>query len=199
MTMLKLYGTPRSHFTRKIRILLLELGLDFELVEVAGLLGGAATTYGDNPLMRVPALVDGDQLVIDSDHIARYIVERYDPDDRFRVRSESVADGNRLAVINGIMANEVVLILTKRGGLDDLSGSSYFSKLVTAIEHALAWIDRETDPDPNQFDYRDIALVCMWQHVRYYQLVGDLEQHQRIAARVASFAARPSVASTAPR
>lgn len=197
--MLKLYGTPRSHFTRKIRILLLELGLDFELVEVTGLLAGAATTYGDNPLMRVPTLVDGEQLVIDSDHIARYIVDRHDPGDRFGVRSESVAGCNRLAVINGIMANEVVLILTKRGGLDDLSGSSYFSKLVTAIDHALAWLDRDTDPDASGVDYRDIALVCMWQHVTYYQLVGDLQQHQRIAARVAQLAARPSVASTAPR
>jgi glutathione S-transferase len=196
--MLKLYGTPRSHFTRKIRILLLELGLDFELVELPGLLAGAATTYGDNPLMRVPTLVDGDQLVIDSDHIARYIVDRHDPGDRFGVRRESVADGNRLAVINGIMANEVVLILTKRGGLDDLSGSSYFSKLVTAIDHGLAWLDRETDPHASGFDYRDIALVCMWQHAAFYQLASDPQQHHRIAARVAQFAARPSVASTAP-
>jgi glutathione S-transferase len=199
MSALKLYGTPRSHFTRKVRILLGELELPFELSEPPSLLAATATTYGDNPVLRVPTLVDGDQLVIDSDHIARHIVDRYDPGDRFGVRSAAVADGNRLAVINGIMANEVTLILAKRGGLEDLSVSSYFGKLVAAIEHGLAWLDRETDPDAAGFDYRDIALVCMWQHVGFYQLVGGLEQHQRVAARVARFAARPSVASTVPR
>ncbi len=146
----------------------------------------------------MPTLVDGDQLVFDSDHIARYLVDRYDASDRFGVRSERVADGNRLAVITGIMASEVVLILTKRGGLDDLSVSSYFGKLVAAIAHGLAWLERETDPDAGDFDYRDIALVCMWQHVAYYQLVGGLEQYPRVAARVQRWGARPSVASTVP-
>ena len=136
--------------------------------------------------------------MIESDHIARYVVARHDHADRLGVRSERVRDLNRLAVINGIMDNEVVLILAKRGGLTDLESVVYFRKLATAIDAGLAWLDRETDPDDATFDYVDIATICMWEHLAHYQIAKDLAPYTRIAARVARFEARPSVASTTP-
>ena len=98
-------------------------------------------TYGDNPLLRIPTLVDGDHTLIESDHIARYIVAKHDPRDWFGVNSVEVDALNRLAVANGVMANEVVLILAKRGGLADLDGVAYFRKLRGAIDSGLAWLD----------------------------------------------------------
>ena len=198
---MQLHGTPLSHFTRKVRILLAELGVPFEMVWARSVLATTPDAYASNPLMRVPALVDGDELVIDSDHIARYIVARFDPDDRFGVRSERVDDLNRLAVLDGIMDNEVVLVLAKRGGIADLDGVTYFRKLFSAIERGLAWIDARIDPDGpdgDAFDYRDITLVCLWQHLVHYELVTGLDRFPRIAARVARLAMRPSVATTAP-
>ena len=194
----QLHGTPLSHFTRKIRILLAELGVDFDFVRASSVLATSTASYGDNPLMRVPTLVHGAATVIESDHIARYLVGRYDPDDRLGVRSEGVRDLNRLAVVNGIMSNVVVLILARRGGLTDIDGVAYFRKLAAAIDTALTWLDGDTAPDDETFDYRDIAMICMWQHVVHYDLVRGLERHERVAARVARFAARPSVADTTP-
>ena len=194
----RLYGTPLSHFTRKLRILLAELNVDVEFVRVPGVLTTSAVAYGDNPLMRVPTLVHGDDTLIDSDHIARYLVGRYDPGDRFGVRSEVVRDLNLLAVINGIMANEVVLILAERGGLSGLGDLVYFRKLMTAIDSGLSWLEGLTDPEEDSFLYRDMALICMWQHVAHYKIAPGLERYPRIAARVSRFSARPSVASTTP-
>src|SRR5450432_2560908 len=155
--MLKLYGTPLSHFTRKLRILLAELDVPFEFERVPGVLGTSPSAYGNNPLMRVPTLVHGAHTLIESDHIARYLVGLYDPDDRFSVRSEHVRDLNPLAVANGIMDNEVVLILAKRGGgIDDLDAVSYFRKLTTSNHSGLAWLDANVDDDPS-LDYADIA------------------------------------------
>jgi glutathione S-transferase len=194
----QLHGTPLSHFTRKVRIVLAELGIEYDFVRTPGVLATSAESYGNNPLMRVPALVLGGATVIDSDHIARHLVGLHDPGDRLGIRSERVRDINRLATLSGIMNNEVVLILARRGGgLTDLDGVAYFRKLAKAIDSALAWLDTDTDVDA-PFDYRDIALVCMWQHVQHYELVHDLETHTRLAARVARFAERPSVSSTAP-
>jgi len=198
MTKPRLHGTPLSHFTRKIRIVFAELGVEFDFVRARSVLAGEAAAYGDNPLMRVPTLVHGDDTVIESDHIARYLVARFDPSDRLGVRSERARDLNRLAVVNGIMDNEVVLILAKRGGVTDLSTVAYFRKLATAIESGLAWLDGHTDPEDVGFDYRDLTTICMWQHVVYYQLVPGLERYPRIAARVARFADRASIASTTP-
>jgi glutathione S-transferase len=195
----QLHGTPLSHFTRKIRILLAELGVDFEFVRATSVLATSTSAYGDNPLMRIPTLVSGGDTVIESDHIARYVVSKYDPDDRFGVRSESVRDLNRLAVVNGIMDNEVVLILAKRGGLTDLDGVTYLRKLAAAIDSGLAWLDSHTDTDDARFTYGDIVTICMWQHVLHYEAAKGLDRYQRIAARVARFAERPSVASSTPQ
>jgi glutathione S-transferase len=148
--------------------------------------------------MRLPALVYAGETLIDSDHIARWVVAERDPGDRLAVRSERAADLNRLAVVNGIMANEVVLILAKRGGVADVDGVAYFRKLGAAIESGLAWLDARTDPDAGDFDYRDVVTICMWQHLAHYALGGDLGLYPRVAARVARFAERPSVASTTP-
>ncbi len=196
--MISLYGTPLSHFTRKIRILLAELGVAFDFARVPSILSTSSASYGDNPLLRVPALLDAGVTLIESDHIARYLVGKHDPADRFRVRSERVEDSNRLAVANGIMSNEVVLILAKRGGLADLEGVAYFAKLATAIDAGLAWLDDHTNSDDAAFDYGDIAMICMWQHVEHYGMVRGLDGYPRVAARVARFAARASVAGTTP-
>jgi len=193
---MQLYGTPLSHFTRKLRILLAELDVPFDFERIPGVLEPSPSAYGNNPLMRIPTLVDGDDTLIDSDHIARHLVSRFDPADRFGVRSERVRDLNRLAVANGIMANEVVLILAKRGGLEDIDGVAYFRKLLAGIHSGLAWLDANVDDAP-QLDYADIATICMLQHVMHYKLVA-VADYTRLAARVARFAERPSIASTAP-
>jgi glutathione S-transferase len=198
MTSLQLIGTPLSHFTRKLRIVLAELGVDFALVRPPGVLAPTPDSYGGNPLMRVPTLRDGDTTLIDSDHIARYLVHKHDPSDRLGVCSQAPVDLNRLALANGIMANEVVLLLARRAGLDDIEGVAYFRKLLTGIDQALAQLDRDVAIDAPGFDYGDIALICMWQHIQHYQLRADLDRHARIAARVARCADRPSVASTTP-
>lgn len=199
MSSLQLIGTPLSHFTRKVRILLAELGVDHEFVRAPGVLAPTPDGYGGNPLMRVPTLIDRGAVVIDSDHIARYLVRRHDPADRFGVLSANPADLNRLAIVHGVMANEVVLILARRGGLADLDGVAYFRKLFDAIDRGLAWLDADAGSvDPERFDYACVATICMWQHIVHYQLRPDLERHSRLAARVARFAERPSVAATTP-
>jgi glutathione S-transferase len=194
----QLHGTPLSHFTRKIRILLAELGVAFDFVRAPGVLSTASASYGGNPLLRVPSLVDGGVTLIESDHIARYLVRKHDPADRLGVLRERVEDLNRLAVANGIMDSEVVLILAKRGGLADLESVAYFRKLAIAIDAGLAWLDAHTDPDAGAFDYGDVATISMWQHVQHYRMVPGLEGYPRLAARVARFAERPSVAGTTP-
>lgn len=194
----RLFGTPLSHFTRKIRILFAELEVPFEFVRVTSVLVPDAADYGGNPLKRVPTLVRGADTVIESDHIARYVVGHYDPADRLGVRCERVHDLNRLAVVNGIMHNEVTLILAKRAGGGDIDGLAYFTKLHAAIGAGLAWLDARTDPDEPGFGYGDLVTICMWQHLAHYALVRDLDRYPRIAARVARFAERPSVASTTP-
>jgi glutathione S-transferase len=114
------------------------------------------------------------------------------------VKSEEVDDLNRTAVMNGIMANGVTVILAKRGGLEDVENVVYFAKIFGAIEAGLRWLNERTTTDTGGFDWRDISLVCMWQHIEHYKLIPNLDRYANIAARVKRFADRPSVAATAP-
>lgn len=196
MTPLRLYGTPLSHFTRKLRVVFTELDVPFEFVRVGGVLGTGASGYGDNPLLRIPTLVHEGSTLLESDHIARYVASRFDPGDRLRVRSDDVDDLNRLAVANGVMDDVVVLILAKRGGLEDLERVAYFRKRSVAIDSALAWLDAHLDR--GELDYAGIAAICMWQHLAHYGLAKEPDRYPRLAAYVERYAARPSIASTTP-
>ncbi|HUS30499.1 MAG TPA: glutathione S-transferase family protein [Kofleriaceae bacterium] len=193
---LKLHGTPLSHFTRKVRILLGELGVQYEMVWLPSVMASSPGVFGDNPLMRVPTLVDGDRMLIESDHIARYIVGRYDAADWFGVKSDDPSAMNLLAVANGIMSNEVVIILAQRGGLEDIDSVAYFRKLKAAMEEGLAWLDRNLKLDA-PMTYVDITLISMWQHLHHYKIM-PLERYPRIVERVGQFLARPAVAATTP-
>lgn len=200
MKSLELHGTPLSHFTRKIRVLLAELGVAHDFVRETSVLATTTAGYANNPLLRLPTLIHGDVTLIDSDHIARYLVATYDPADRFGVLSQRPDDLNRLAVVNGIMANEVVLILAKRGGLADVEQVVYFRKLATAIDSGLAWLETHAAGAAERFDYADMTAMCMWQHLVHYQLplIAPLDRYPRISAWVAQHAARDSIARTAP-
>lgn len=198
METLRLFGTPLSHFTRKVRIVLAELGAPFEYVRTSSVLAPTSAGYGDNPLLRVPTLVHGSETIVDSDHIARYLVSHYDPADRLQVNSLAVESLNRLAVVTGIMNNEVVLLLAKRAGLADLESVAYFRKLRSAIDGSLDWLEGRLDGTPPGFTYADVALVCMWQHLLHYGLVEEPERYRAIGAVVEHAMQRPSVAATTP-
>ena len=73
---LTLYGAPLSPFVRKVRLLLAEKGLDYQLEAIAPF--GQPAWYREiSPLGRIPALRDGDLALADSSVICQYLEEAY--------------------------------------------------------------------------------------------------------------------------
>lgn len=197
---LKLYATPLSHFARKIRILLRELGLEFELEYVDDLLSSDPADFGGNPILRIPTLVDGDQWVVESDRIAQYLAERYDPQDRFQVLGMDVQQRNALSMIHAAMIAEVEIILSQRSGIEEIGRFDYFRRHYVVIDRCLAWLEEEGAQAWPQVDcsYLDIALTCMWDHLQHYGTLPEMERFPWIAARVATFRERPAFRDSAP-
>lgn len=191
--MIRLHYTPRSHYSRKVRLLLAGWGHEIELVDAGNV--GEASAWGENPLMRVPTLVDGHTWVVDSDHIAAYLARRLDPADRFDVHTVDVDVLNARAVMNGVMAAEVEVVLARRSGLDT-AGSSRFDKHLEAIQRGLRWLDDHAVLFAGPPTYAGLHLVSLWDHVALYDLV-PLE-HPRLAERVEALSALPWVAASAP-
>lgn len=196
---MKLYYTPRSHFSRKVRILLDAYGLDVQYIDV----GNVAQNEGfaDNPLMKVPVLVDekvdeqaGEQTsIFDSDHIAQYITQHHAPDDPYDVCTPSIQTLNVRAVLNGIMAAEVELILAQRTGIP-IDEYVRFEKQKAAIVGGLNWLEAQTWSEAPT--YVGFHLVCAWDHLVLYDLV-ELN-YPRLRDAVAALSGWPFVTKSKP-
>lgn len=71
-----LYGAPLSPFVRKVRLLLAEKGLDYQL-EVIAPLQQPEWFYDISPLGRIPGFKHGDLALADSSVIGQYLEERF--------------------------------------------------------------------------------------------------------------------------
>lgn len=193
---MKLYFTPRSHFSRKVRILLEAWAMDAELIDVGNVASMSDDAFGPNPLMKVPTLIDGSSSIIDSDHIAQYLVRRHDPRDAFQVLTNDVELLNARAVMNGLMAAEVEVILARRTGTDT-SEHRRFDKIIESIRRGLDWLEDHATAIPEHPSYAGFHLTCLWDHLALYGIV-EL-QHPKLGEHVARISSLPYVAATVPR
>ncbi|HEX7046576.1 MAG TPA: glutathione S-transferase [Gammaproteobacteria bacterium] len=168
---MQLFATPRSHFSRKVRLLLDHYELDYELIDIGNVANADEALFQGNPLMQVPVLRDKDLWLIESDHVAAHLVRRCDPDDRYRVLTHDPAVLNMRAVMNGIMADEVKIVLAERTGLDT-KPHAFFQKALAGIKNGLQWLDGQAIFfNVGQPGYLEFHLVCLWDHLKIYNLV----------------------------
>lgn len=193
---MNLYFTPRSHFSRKVRLLLDALKLEVELIDVGNVADASTVAFGPNPLMKVPTLIDGEHVVFDSDHIAKYIVQRHDPNDRFNVLTDDISSLNARTVMNGVMSAETELILAARTGMDT-SAHRRFDKIRESLCHGLDWLEFHADVFPNEPSYLGFHLTAMWDHLALFDLVPL--PHEKLRDRVSKLSSLAYVAASAPR
>jgi glutathione S-transferase len=168
---MKFYSSLLSHYSRKARILLDLYEADYEFCDVGNVAEGDMKSFADNPLMKVPVLVDGANWIIESDHIAGYIVSKFDPADRYRFNPASLFHLNARAVLNGLMGDEVKIILARRAGVPT-EKYTFFDDALEAIRNGLSWLETHADSfNANEPGYTEFHLTCAWEHISHYELV----------------------------
>lgn len=184
--MIVLYATPLSHFSRKVRLLLDSFQLPYQFVDIGNVAQSDRQVFGNNPLMKVPALTDGERWFVESDHIAQYLVLTYDPQDRYRVFEKDWSRLNIRAVMNGIMQEEVKLILAERAGVP-VQDYSFFRKSRQAIVQGMEWLEQHASEfDSQKPGYLEFHLVCLLEHLMYYKIVDlNTPQLQQICEQLA--------------
>jgi len=194
--MMKLLYTPRSHFSRKVRILLDAWREPVELVDAGNVADNVVSAFGGSPLMTVPALVDEGALVLDSDHIAQYLVRKRGGPDELEVLTTDRGVLNVRSVLNGIMAAEVEVILAERTGID-VAAHRRFQKKLDVIRGGLDWLEARAQVFSGEPSYVGFHLVAMWDHLVLYRLVEPA--HPALGAHVTRLSALHFVAKSAPR
>lgn len=192
---LQLYYTPRSHFSRKVRLLLAAYRLECQLLDAGNVGDCDPQAFGANPLLKVPCLVDGAQVVFDSDHIAVWLTRRHAPHDPLRVLSEDPDRLNARAVMNGVMAAEVEWILAERSGIE-AAALARFRKLRAGMLSGLDWLEQQAGQFEGEPDYGGLHLVCLLDHLRLYGVIEV--QHPRLEAAAQRLSSLPWVAASRP-
>ncbi|WP_440957165.1 glutathione S-transferase family protein [Oceanicaulis sp. LC35] len=192
---MKLIGTPRSHFTRKVRLLLDHWDAPYAFEDVGDVSQADPARFCGNPAMSIPVLEEGAVWLIESDHIAQHLSKRFDPQDRLKVRRSDPETLNRRAILNTIMSQEVKLVLGKRTGLET-QGAAYFDKARAAILHGLDWLEVRADTfDAEAPGYGEFHFIAAWEHLALYDTV-PLTQ-PRLKTLADRLAARPLIAKSA--
>ncbi len=200
---MKLYGTPPSHFTRKVRVVLQELALPFQFLVLDRLLETGEENFAQNPLHQFPVLVDGDRNLIESDLICEYLLQEYgvkNPDLCFFPTGDLWQHKKRLAIINGGMAAGVKLIRAKRSELS--WDCPFFRQEQAALNASLRWLDKDlgnkNEYTQGQFSLLEISLLCFLEWALFREMIPSLEPHGNLARFAQSHKSRPSFAQTHP-
>lgn len=201
---MKLYYSPTSPFVRKVRVHMLETGLDagVELITAAGHpIDPGTMPVGVNPLGKVPCLVrDDGPAIYDSRVITRYLdtladTKLYPPEPTLwdTLTLEATADGMLEATL--LIFMELRLRTPEQMSKDWIAGQwSKVSRSFAAIEDR--WMDHLSGPlDMGQVA---VAVACAYVDLRQPDR-NWREDHPALSEWQTEFARRDSMILTQPQ
>jgi len=207
----KLFGHDTSPYVRRARILLVEKGIPFER-DPAGWVSPSEEFARLNPLMRVPALLDAGQAVLDSRLIATYLYDRYpapppappaghpplqatpwSADHRYD-------DENVLLAIDGALDSAINVFLMEQDGVLP-AASAYLRRQTQRIARCMSFVDgllegRQTLRE-GVLSFTDITVCCALDWMIFRKRY-DVAQHANLVRFLAAHRDRPSLRSTHP-
>ena len=201
--MLKIYGALLSPFVRKVRCVLTEKNVPYELV-ATNPFDKSADFVRRSPLGRIPALEDEQgRALADSTVIAEYLEERFptpplfprDPYERARVRwFDEYADGGMAASLTAkVFFQRVISAKLIKGGCDEAVVASGLKELPTF----LGYLERELSGHQylvaESFTLADISVACQLVNLRHAGVEVDAAKFPAVAAWFERVVGRPSL------
>jgi glutathione S-transferase len=204
--MRKLLFSNGSPFARKVRIVLMEKGLDFE-PDVLDAVRPVEEIRSHNPALQVPVLYDGDRHLFGSNLIVEYLFETY-PDSVASngqppfapslTRPERHWDDKLILTTIEAMADSLVAVRLLVGADDERV--PFMVRHKTRIASCLDWLEqRITDEGfwPGTFSVMDASLLCPLTYGEKRDTFAYRSgQWPKIVAMIDRWQGRPSVAGT---
>ncbi|KFL37259.1 glutathione S-transferase family protein [Arenimonas donghaensis] len=171
--MITILGRQSSHYTRQVRMLAHELGVDYTLSPIHDLLGDDPQAYGGNPALKLPALQVGDTVVWGSGNAMR-VLARQRPGDEARVawpeQSTSTLAMNAHEVLAHAMAAQVDVVL--HAFVAKRPPDAVSAKRRTSLINCLAWLDANLDAvhaelPADRIRCFDLGLFCLFEHLAF--------------------------------
>ena len=161
---MKLIGSTTSPYVRRIRLLLGDNDYEFVNLDIYG--EGRDELRRNNPALKIPMLIDGDQEVYDSRIIARYL------SDKQGLAPLTWDQENQLTLIDAANDSAVILLLSARSGIDTGKEVMFFNlqreRIMMTLRTLAAMVD---DGQFSQWSYPAICLYCLVDWVDFRDLV----------------------------
>lgn len=199
---MKLFYSPTSPYTRKVRIAAIEKGLHGKIELVAAPPAkNLPELHKTNPLGGIPALLlENGEGLYDSVVICAYLDSLNDAPrlipasglEKFRVlRAEALADG---------ATDSAVAIVYERRRTDSEISQSFIAKHAKGIERALAAMNAEIETLPQAIDLRHVAFGAALGYIAFRLPEIDWQKtYPGMQAWFAAFSQRPAMKETEPR
>lgn len=196
-------GSPISPYVRKILAILAIKKLAFEIDPIVAF-------YTDdrfrqiNPLRRIPVLIDGEAMIVDSSVIAAYLEDKYPspsilpgtPEERARARwLEEYADTRMADIFLWKVVNAVILKPGVWGEERDLE--SYRAALAGPVAEIMDYLESvapESGFAAGDFGLGDISVCVLFRNMRYARWTPDEARWPKAAAWIARAERHPSLA-----
>lgn len=197
------YGASLSPFVRKVRAVLAEKGLEYELNQVN--IFPMPDWFAEmSPLRRIPVLTDGDVSLPDSSAICGYLERGYpspalyptDAGDYGRALwFEEYADSELAATIGmGCFRPVVVSQLMGKAPDMDAADTTCREKLPRYLDYLNGQIEGRTYYVGDSLSIADIAVATQFVNLRHAGRAGALEDYPALLAFFERMMARPSFA-----
>jgi glutathione S-transferase len=196
---MKLYYSTLSPYARKVRVLIIERGLEdqVELIEVltTDLQGPLPKS---NPLAKVPTLVtENDGIVHDSPVIGEYL-DGYIKTASSPGKAADLRDKCLVATADGIMDAGYAARMEKVRP-ENLQWQDWKDKQFGKIDRTLDQLEHQAHELPTEPTLGAIALGCALQWIEFRHPEGQwLMNRPALAAWLHAFAKRASIMATAP-
>lgn len=201
MSHLEIIGRQSSHYTRQVRLLAHELGIEYTLQPIHDLMSEDPAVFAGNPALKLPALRQGDTVIWGSLNTCRWLARQAD-DGVARVfwpeQAASALAMNAHEVLAHAMAAQVEVVFHEIVSKRPPDPAS--RKRRTSLVESLAWLDRHWDGiraelPSTKIAIFDLGLFCLLEHLPFRNPI-DLSSMPRLTAFAAAFAARPSAQAT---
>ncbi len=170
--MLKLLHTLGSPFARKVRIVLMEKGLEYEK-DIATVSKRPLDIFSAiNPSLTIPVLIDGEVTIFESNLILEYLLRTYPgkaPDSPEPPLAASLTrpehhweDAKLLAVLESMADTMVNMRFFKSSGVD-VERVAYGRTQQRRFNYCLDWLEKRATREgfiPGVFSFQDINLIC---------------------------------------
>ena len=189
---MQLLGSTTSPFVRRIRLYM--LGREYEYINLDIFANDDRQTLtANNPALKVPVLIDGEQNIYDSRVIYRYLAEKY------QQQPLSWQQENLLTLIDAGNDSLVTLLISKRSGFDINEDKLLFNlqneraaTLLSTLNEAVA------DQQFSQWHYPEICLFCLLDWINFRALY-DFSHLSHLMAFYEMNLQQKGIKETAPR